>query len=336
MSDGANGTPSSTPAPSGSGTGGTSAPESSGPIGSTASQTNQPVQRNGTAPPPTGEQSQAAAEKKYLERMLKRGGKEVPVKATEDDLWNAYSRLDGLDRRLRELGEQRKEIETRARQQQELEERLLEDPFFFIRQKDPNFDETDFLTKRLHGYLARERELPDDPRARALLQREEAIARREQELQMEQQQRQEQMEAYQERQKLNQLGARFLKALPMVGLPNDDVTMDMMARVHYTNEEAGLELTDEELAKATFDAAVSQQNAIFSKLSGDELLDRFPQAATKIHQALVARYKAKQSAGQTQEQRPSAPRPPEPQRPEPVTEAEIRRRDRERGILHTI
>lgn len=276
-------------------------------------------QSQSTQPPDSGQQGQTP-EPKVFKRQLKMNGEEREVEASEEDLWNAYRHVESINQRARQLAEEKKAAEQQRREWEAKQKALLEDPLALHREQDPNFDEVDFLTQQLHRRLERQ---AMDPRQRALLEREERLAAREAQIQSMEEQRRAEMEQQQERQQLSQLGERFVRALQKTNLPKDDLTLNAMYQAHVTNEENGLELNDEELGKATFDAIVTQQRSVLSQLKGEALLDTFPEFSRAVHEALVARFKARQ--GQQTIQQNAPPPPQQPVIQERKTEAELQR-----------
>lgn len=242
-------------------------------------------------------------EPKFFERTFKMNGKEAKVRASEEDLWNAYRHRESLGQRAREVAEQRKEFESQMAEQETRQRMLLEDPFLLLREQSPEFDEVDYLTKQLHQRLS---QMPQDPREAGLMRREAELRHYEHRQAVEQERAKTAAQQALDEKELNAVGAFVMRALEQTKLPKDDVTLDLMGKIYFRALEDGVELTEAEAGKLTFDAAVEQQNAILAAIPDSEVLDRFPAYAQRIHRALVTKFTAQQAEGQPQ---PPAPKP---------------------------
>lgn len=122
-----------------------SAPASTpGSSGASATSPNPNAPGQGGTPPPPG--TTPAPEPKYFERTLKMNGVEKKVRVTEDELFNSYRHQASLDERARQNTETRKQYEARMAELEEYDKNIMQDPFARMRQKDPNFDEVEYLS----------------------------------------------------------------------------------------------------------------------------------------------------------------------------------------------
>lgn len=251
----------------------------------------------GTATPPGTGSPGVPVPVQTFARKLKINGKEVEAKATEDELWDSHRQVASVGEARRTLAAERKEMQTQLAEWKARQEAAAEDPLLFLREKlkaeGRELDETDYYTRQLHERLSRE---PKDPREAELLARERQIYEREALIRADEENRQAAIEGHKEKVELNRVGTLLLKALAPSGLPKDDAILDMAAKLYFDARDAEIELSEEEILKGTMETVTSHQKALFDKLTGDQILDTFPDASRKIHEALVARYKAKQAA----------------------------------------
>jgi len=275
----------------------------------------------GATPKPEGTTPPPAAPVKF-KRKEKIDGQEVELEADEDALWAAYRKERTVNQRFEQVAQQRKEIEAERQRVQDMYSEL-NDPtgeklLALYMKQNPNADPVEVLSSILQKRLAEEEQL-NDPNIRerrrleaenktfkereAAQKREAQLARFEQEKQV----------------ALNELATTFGEALQLTKLPQSDTVMTLMAKAEHTNRQNGWKLTPQQLAKATekevhglIEAIVGNPNA-----TDDQVLDAFPALTKRIHKAIVARYKARQSAGQQLTPSDLTPRAKQPSAEEP-------------------
>lgn len=233
-----------------------------------------------------------------LKSVQRINGKDVEIEASVEELWAAKRREAAVQENAKKMAAARKAHEQDVLKFQEHVRRRQEDPFFELRGQE-GFNELDFLQQRMHHLLTEQNK---DPRDLELGAKDRRIRELEHAAKQQQTEAQRAQEHAEENRQLAQLGAKFNKALKMGGLPEDDLTLDIMAKAYFTAEEEGdFDLSETELAAETRKLMTSSLDNCADKMTGDALLDAFPKIAKKLHEALVARYKRLQGGQQTQQ-----------------------------------
>lgn len=260
----------STPAPSG-------APNGGGGGGAV------PAATQGTPPP---------AAPKYLVRKEKIDGKDVELRATEDDLWAAHRKGATVDRRFEEVAKTRREIAEEKAALEAQKKMIAEGDWLgLLRQaRGDKFDPVSELTEKLQQLLNDE-EKNLDPRNRELAEKDKQLREMQEKerarLQTEAQQQFESKVAEQRQ----ILGERFTEALKVANLPRNEQTVALMAQAYRTARNHGMrDIGPEQLAKATEKLATSFVENFLQTEDEDLLLERFPKLTERIHKALLNRY----------------------------------------------
>jgi hypothetical protein len=254
-------------------------------------------------------------------RVEKVNGKEMKLEATEDELFAALRHKAATMEAAKRNAEERRKFQEERQAFLAEQKRLGEDPFHHLR-SDPNFNELQWLQDRLHGALRANERSPleiENERLRNEMQRyQEEVSRRDQEAKSA-------AELEQENNELRALGANFARALKEGKFPANDLTLDIMGKMHFEAEENGIELSPGELVQETRRMYAEALDNCADNMEDAQLLEAFPKFSAKLHRALVAKYKAMQAGGQ---QQPSAA-PPPPAQPQQQTNGAKRLTERE-------
>lgn len=262
-------------------TGGGSSPPTSGAPGG------QPGGTAGAGGPPS-----AAQEPRYLTRKEKVDGKEVELRATEEELWAAHRKGSTVDRRFEEAALLRRRIAEEKAAVEARRKELREGDWLETLRKErgEKFDPVQELTERLQ-LLLNDEEKNLDPRNRELAETRRQLAEaQEKERTRMQTEAQQQFEAKVAEQR-TALGARFTEALKVANLPRNDQTVALMAQAYRTARDHGMrDIGPEQLAKATQKLAFGFVESVLKTEDDDQLLELLPALTQRIHKALVGRY----------------------------------------------
>lgn len=243
-----------------------------------------------------------------LKRVEKVNGADVELEATEEELWAAKRRERAVHDNARKVAEERKKHAAEVAAWQEKQRLAQEDPFYALREKNPQFDELQFLQERQHRLL---QEQNRDPRDLEMSAKDREIQRLQKEIETKAQKEKEARDLEEENATLRRDGAQAAEALKAGKLPVNDLTLELMLKAKYDAEELGFELTAAELATETRRMMTASMDNCAENMEGEELLNAFPKLAKKVHAALVARYKGKQAGGQQPVSAPPAPTRPQ-------------------------
>lgn len=273
-------------------------------------------------PPPKPEGTQPAAVQKF-KRKEKIDGKEVELEADEDALWAAYRKEKTLDRRFEENARVQREIAAEKARVEAMYAELAGDPtgeklLETYLKAHPESDPVEVLSAILQKRLHEEEQLQDpNIRERRRLERENQQFREQAEKAKKEQVAAQQKAATEA--ELERLGTLFGEALQATKLPHNDITVRLMAEAEHSNRRNGTNLTPAQLAKATEKAVDSLIEAVVGdeKLTDEQVLDKYPALAKRIHRGLIARHKARQGkmAGQPTDLTPRANKPTTEQAP---------------------
>lgn len=309
----------SSPSPSGNAGGSASTPPASGNVPA-ATGAGAGTGENTTPGARPGETTAQTA--KRLSRVEKVNGKEVTLEATEDELWASHRREKAVHDNARKVAEARKAHEAEVKKWEDQRRAAEEDPFHAHR-KNPNFNELEFLQERTHRLLTEQNR---DPRDLELSTKDREIQKLQKQISERETQEKQHQERQQEDAELRRDGAVFAAALKKGNLPQDDLTLDMMAKAYYTaQDEQDLDLTPDELAVETRRMMSGALDNCADKMEDDQLLEAFPKLAKKMHRALVAKYQKMKNGGQQRTAEPPAPVAPTGQKtdgPKQLTERE--------------
>lgn len=285
-------TPAAAPAAATSGGGAPSGSPSSGSSGSSGGGGAGPsVTPNAGGAAPT-QNAAPAPEPKYLTRKEKVDGKEVELRATEEELWAAHRKGSTVDRRFEEAAQLRRSIAEEKAAVEARRKELREGDWLETLRKErgEKFDAVQELTERLQ-LLLNDEEKNLDPRNRELADTRRQLAEaQEKERTRMQTEAQQQFEAKVAEQR-TALGARFTEALKVANLPRNDQTVALMAQAYRTARDHGMrDIGPEQLAKATQKLAFGFVESVLKTEDDDQLLELLPALTQRIHKALVGRY----------------------------------------------
>lgn len=256
-------------------------------------------------------------------------GKPETVKVKKEALHASFRREQAINRRFHEF--QKEEAEARARREKlEARERGIKEgrPDSFFPEDWTRDQRIEWMASQLESDLKDETQTLD-PRQRQLIERAKKGDEAAKKLEALEKERQE----TEHRQLVQQVKERkaelYGKALSSFKLPQNDLTLSLMANLEQEARDEGWEHSPEGLADAThglatemFDGFVKHCYREDGSIDDDAavaMLESFPKFERVLHHALLVRHARKQKAAGVSVQQQPVKRTPEEQKPPETT-----------------
>jgi len=255
------------------------------------------------APKPQGQTAKPLEAPRVERFKMKVHGEEIETEVPVEELISSYQQRSAVGKSFREIAEARKELERREGESKSLVELWKTSPVKAFMKENP----TATRQQALEWLADNMKPLIDEeglsPEAKELRREREKREELEAKIASEAKDREtKEREAEVQRGK-ELLAAKLLPALKETGMPTSPLTFAMMTTFYQNSREAGLDLSPAELAKGAKELILEHQRQLTETMSGEDVLNAFPDLSRKIHKALIDRYERRQNVGNAPTQR---------------------------------
>lgn len=202
-------------------------------------------------------------------------------------LRHAFQREGALNNKMRELTQKEKLIAAADEEREEFEARRERGDIGYLLGDKFKGDRVAVLARAFKEAVDHENKIAD-PTQRALLEKASEVDQLRRENTTFKKAEAQKLVDAEVTKRLQQMSARYMPALEKLGLPKNDLTLQLMRGEDRVNQRLGLNLSPEALAESTRGALVSLvDEGLTNEMTPGQAVIAFPKLARLIHKGLI-------------------------------------------------